>query len=83
MVAAFIFMQMVHGCTYPLDPQCLECWLHSMSGVKNWKSNNFLQLNSEKTQVLVTESRYMAEQILSSAGGFFSNIMPVAKNPGV
>lgn len=38
MVTAFIFMQMVHERTYPLDPQCLECWLHSMSDVKNWKS---------------------------------------------
>lgn len=46
-------------------------------------SNNFLQLNEEKTDILATGSQHLVNDLLPSAGSLFSNVKTVAKNLGI
>ncbi len=62
------------------DPGKLSALLDCITAVKNWMSENFLQLNSIKTEVLVIGSQQMAKQILPSAGPLLDCIKPAAKN---
>ncbi len=65
------------------DPGKLSALLDCITAVKNWMSQNFLQLNDNKTEVLVFGPQQMTKQILSSAGPLVDAIKPSVKNLGV
>ncbi len=65
------------------DPGKLSALLDCITAVKNWMTENFLQVNSTKTEVLVIGSQQMAKQILPSAGPLVDCIKPAAKNLGI
>ena len=67
----------------PSDPNRLTSLNDCLSDVKNWMSNNFLQLNSNKTEVLVIGTQHMANQILPFLGPLQDRVKPVAKNLGI
>ena len=67
----------------PSDPSRLSSLNDCLSDVKNWMSNNFLQLNSNKTEILVIGSQHMANQILPFLGPLQDRVKPVAKNLGI
>ena len=53
-----------------------------LCNVKNWMSQNFLQLNSSNTEIVVIGSQHIAKKIMPSAGSLLKHIKPVAKNLG-
>ncbi len=58
----------------------LNNWLHD---IKDWMSNNFLEPNSDKNEILVIGPQQVAKQILPSAGFLGNNFKPVARNLGI
>ena len=50
------------------DPGKLSALNDCIADVRNWMSENFLQLNDTKTEIVVFGSQQMAKQILPSAG---------------
>ena len=79
MVSHFIFILTIRSCTrlYDTDPGVLSSLTNCLYDVKNWMSQNLLQLNSSKTEILVIGSQHMAKQILPSAGSLFDNMKPM------
>ncbi len=54
------------------DPGKLSALLDCITAVKNWMTENFLQVNSTKTEVLVIGSQQMAKQAGRSYRVFFT-----------
>ena len=65
------------------DPGKLSALLDCITAVKNWMSQNFLQLNDNKTEVLVFGPQQITKQIMPSAGPLVDAIKPSARNLGV
>ncbi len=67
----------------PTDLSMLSSLQDCLSDIKNWMSLNFLQLNPNKTEILVIGSQHITNQILPSTGYLSQHIKPVARNLGV
>lgn len=51
-----------------------------VANVKNWRANHFLQLNFDKSLILIIGLQYTSEQVLPGLGILSWVIKPVAKN---
>uniref|UniRef100_A0AAQ6IB00 Reverse transcriptase domain-containing protein n=1 Tax=Anabas testudineus TaxID=64144 RepID=A0AAQ6IB00_ANATE len=51
--------------------------------IKNWMAQNFLQLNSDKTEIVVISPQRVAKHILPCTDSLLANSKPTAKSLGV
>lgn len=65
------------------DSGKLSALIDCIADVRNWMSENFLQLNNDKTEIVVIWSQQMAKQILPSAGPLVDHKKPAASNLGI
>lgn len=58
--------------------------LHTcLAAIKDWMANNFLQLNADKTKVLIIASDSIASKVAQSIGSFPSAVRSNLRNLGV
>ncbi len=67
----------------PSDIDALSSVQDCIYDIRNWMSINFLQLISNKTEILVSGSQQFTKQILPPSGFLSPFIKPIAKNLGV
>ena len=71
-------------CSFKPDKLDIINTLHEcLSAIKNWMANNFLQLNAEKTQVLIIGSDKVAADVANHLGPLKSNICSNPRNLGI
>ena len=54
-----------------------------LAAIKNWMSHNFLQLNADKTEILIIGPEIISNEIQQSLGPLANNVKQNAKNLGV
>ena len=72
------YLPLSPGCTQPLE-KMLRC----LRDVKNWMANNFLQLNENKTEIIVFGAPNSVSTLNIDLGPLSSNHHSVVKNLGV
>ncbi len=65
------------------DPSMLRSLHNCLNDVKNWMANNFLQLNYNKTEILIVGPQHFHEQLMPPMGHLLHLIKPVTRNLGV
>ena len=65
------------------DPTCLSSLKSCLTDIHSWMSQNFLQLNSDKTDIVLFGPLSSHPTILQSLGPLAINVTPVARNLGV
>lgn len=65
-------MLMIHSCTLrsPDDTRPLDALFNCILDVKSWMADNFLQLNKDKTEVLVIGPEGQRERLLPTLQDF-------------
>ena len=54
-----------------------------LTAINNWMAHNFLQLNADKTEILIIGPESISNTIKLSLGSLSSNVSQTAKNLGV
>ncbi len=67
----------------PHETDKLTVLFNCLSAIKNWMACNFLQLNADKTEVLIIGAVTSAPMIWQSIGTFFSTVQTSLRNLGV
>ena len=65
------------------DPNCLSSLKACLTDIQLWMSQNFLQLNSDKSEIILFGPLSSHTTILHNLGPLAANVTPVVKNLGV
>ena len=69
--------------SYTDNPDKLSVLHNCLTAIKDWMSNNFLQLNTDKTEVLIIASDSIAPKVAKSIGSLSSAVRSNLRNLGV
>jgi len=67
----------------PNDPECLAAVLQCFNDVNSWMAQNFLQLNSSKSEILLINPPQSIAHFQQSLGPLSTNLSSSARNLGV
>ena len=67
----------------PDNPDKLSVLHNCLTAIKDWMSNNYLQLNTDKTEVLIIASDSIAPKVAKSIGSLSSAVRSNLRNLGV
>ena len=65
------------------NPNCLSSLIACLADLQNWMSANFLQLNTNKSEILLFGPLTTRSQLQNCLGSMATNVTPVARNLGV
>ena len=65
------------------DPSCLSSLKACLADIQIWMSQNILQLNSDKSEIILFGPHSSRQSLLNSLGPLAPNVSPVARNLGV
>ncbi|KAF7648347.1 hypothetical protein LDENG_00158140 [Lucifuga dentata] len=82
MASLFIAMQMTLSSMSPCLLMTMDQWTHFLD-INSWMSHNFLQLNQDKTEVLITGSRTQREKLATKLNTLELKPSQHARNLGV